>query len=81
EKSRRRILALQAANGSRRLDIESTLAPAHLSAEARGRMGMILGDPDGIRVLAPNASESAGSGFLRRLIARTVRVLSGPIQA
>jgi hypothetical protein len=72
EDSRRRILALRCANGTLRMQLESLLAPANLSLQARTRLGMSLAEPESLRHLdGPEAV--ARRSLLQRLIARARR--------
>jgi hypothetical protein len=81
ERSRRHILALRAANGELQMELETALAPARLSSEARGRMGMAWAAPESVRLLVPASTGERHRGLIGRLIARTWRVLAGPTHA
>jgi len=78
ERSRQRIVALRCAQGALRSELEALLAPVSLSAQARGRLGMTLAEPQFFRSLDGPAAAASRSGFLQRLISRTRRVLVGP---
>jgi hypothetical protein len=75
EGARQHILALQCSNGAARMQLETILSPANLSAQARGRLGMTLASPQSLRSLDETAAAGARITLLQRLISRTRRVL------
>jgi hypothetical protein len=79
ERSRQRILALRCANGTLRMQLESTLSPANLSSQARSRMGMSLVEPEALRPLDAPALGAPPSGIVQRLISRTRRAFGGTL--
>ncbi len=61
ENSRRQIVRLRAENAGLRRELESRLAPAQLALNAEKRLGMILANPESLRIL-----DSLESPRLRR---------------
>ena len=82
EKARQRIIAQRCANGALRIELETVLSPANLSAQARGRLKMSLVGPESLRNLEARApAHAAPAGLLSRLIALTRRAFGGSIPA
>ncbi|MDD5628587.1 MAG: hypothetical protein PHU21_05955 [Elusimicrobia bacterium] len=77
ESARQQILLMRCSNGALRMRLEALLAPANLSAQARGRLGMSLAAPQSLRSLDGPTGAAAPAGLLQRLISRTHRVFSG----
>jgi hypothetical protein len=75
ESARRHILAMRCSNGALRVQLETILSPANLSAQARSRLGMALAAPQSLRSLDGPAATASRTGLLQRLISRTRRVL------
>ena len=75
EKARQQIVAMRCANGTLRMQLETMLSPANLSAQARGRLGMTLAAAQSLRTLDATAAAARG-GLWRRLISRTRRALA-----
>ncbi|MCX5794361.1 MAG: hypothetical protein NTY77_02545 [Elusimicrobia bacterium] len=75
ESARQHIIAMRCSNGALRMQLETLLAPANLSAQARGRLGMSLATPQSFRSLDGPTATVSRSGLLQRLISRTHRVL------
>jgi hypothetical protein len=75
ESTRRTILAMRCANGALRMQLDTILSPANLSAQARGRLGMTLAAPQYLRNLDGPTATASRTGILQRLLARTRRTL------
>jgi len=74
ERSRKQISTLRCAQGALQTELEDLLSPASLSAQARGRLGMVLGSPASLRRLDDDTmTAQARPGLLRRLLSRTRR--------
>ena len=78
-KAHQRIVALRCANGTLRVQLESFLSPANLSAQARGRLGMSWAAPEAVRTLEGRAPCGPQPNLLQRLISRARRALSGSV--
>ena len=75
ESARQHILAMRCSNGALRMQLETILSPASLSAQARGRLGMSLATPQSFRSLDGPTATTSRTGLLQRLISRTRRTL------
>jgi hypothetical protein len=75
ESARQKILAMRCANGAQRMQLEAILAPSNLSAQARGRLGMTLAEPQSLRSLDGPSATASRTNLLQRLILLTRRTL------
>ena len=74
ERSRKQISTLRCAQGALQTELEDLLSPSSLSAQARGRLGMVLVSPASLRRLDDDTmTAQARPGLLRRLLSRTRR--------
>jgi hypothetical protein len=75
ESARQHIIAMRCSNGALRMQLETILSPANLSAQARGRLGMTLAMPQSSHNLEKPTATASRTGLLQRLISRTRRAL------
>ena len=75
ESARQHIIAMRCSNGALRMQLETILSPANLSAQARGRLGMTLAAPQSFRSLDGPTATASRTGLFQRLISRTRRTL------
>ena len=74
ERSRKQISTLRCAQGALQTELEDLLSPYNLSAQAHGRLGMVLVSPASLRRLDDDTmTAQARPGLLRRLLSRTRR--------
>ena len=76
ESSRRQLRALKGRIALMQIELETSLSPAQLAAQARTRLGMQPASPETIRILDGGAILRARDSFFSRLLSRTWRSLT-----
>ena len=76
ESARRRVHSLQGRLGTLQMDLQTSLSPIQLAAQARARLGMQPASPEFVRVIGCPALPRANDSFLSRLLSRTRRSLT-----
>lgn len=69
ERSRKQAHLLRSRIGALQMELETSLSPAQLAQQARGRLGMQPASPEALRILTEGPSASQPS-FLARLWSR-----------
>jgi hypothetical protein len=74
EQARRQTHALKGRIGTLQVQLETSLAPAQLSAQAKA-MGMVQAGPESLRILDAAGAAPADGTFLSRIFTRSWRAL------
>src|SRR5579883_11154 len=81
EKSRKQEHILRGRIGAIQLELEKSLSPAELAAQATKRLGMQPASPEALRILGDAPDSPAELPFFRRLMSWGGRVLPRPLGA
>ena len=73
EASRKQLRLLEGRLGSLQMQLQSSISPSQLAAQARGRLGMQPASPESLRILGRPDARRENESFLSRLLSRTWR--------